>query len=90
MRWGKVGEMRYLPLRSSFYRKDMGMGRMGGGPRYGQLENQDLVSGISATGIILKKEHEELVRVEKSEKRNQLHWLELEKVDLINAATMRC
>lgn len=40
------------------------MGRMGGGPRYGQLENQDLVLGISATGIILKKEYEELVRVE--------------------------
>lgn len=41
------------------------MGRMGGGPRYRQLEDQDLVLGNSATGIILKKEHEELVRVKK-------------------------
>lgn len=39
------------------------MGRMGGGPPYVQLEDQDLVLGISARGIILKKEHE-LVRVE--------------------------
>lgn len=27
---------------------------------------------------------------EKSKKRNQLQWSELEKVDLINAATVRC
>lgn len=43
----------------------MGMGRTGPTPQYGQLENQVLVLGISATGIISEKEHEELVRVER-------------------------
>lgn len=43
----------------------MGMGRTGGTPRYGQLENQVFVLGISATGIISEKEHEELIRVER-------------------------
>jgi len=57
--------MSYLPLCSSFYRKGTGMGRTGGSLQYGQLEDQDLVLGISATGTTLKKARGELVRFEK-------------------------
>lgn len=66
MRWEKVKRgILHLPLRASFYRKDVTVAGMAGGPQYGQMENHNLLLGVSATSIILKKEHEEPVRVAK-------------------------